>query len=323
MGKTAFVTGGTGFVGSHLVEELQKRDYAEIRCLVRSEPKWLAGLDVQYIRGTLEDERLIRESIQGVDFIYHVGALTRAPTWKMLYDANVSSTIQLITNAATASVTKICIVSSLAVVGNSGVVMADESTPCHPVSGYGRSKLLMEQALGAVDLPVVILRPPVVYGPRDRDLLSFFSAVNRRLCVVPRGNPGLSLIYVNDLVRGIIEATESPETTGETYFIANQEITSWRMLKDAAQLALGKNAQLIQIPRFMIMPLGVMSEFIGKMFGMYPPLNREKAREILLATIQCSSQKALDDFGYSSRISLNEGVQETLAWYQEHGWLKK
>ncbi len=322
MEKIAFVTGGTGFVGSHLVEALQKRGYSEIRCLVRSEPKWLTGLNVKHICGTLDDERLIKESLEGVNFVYHLGALTRAPTWKTLYAANVSSTIQLINTAAAASVTKICVISSLAVVGNSGHVMADELTPCHPVSGYGRSKLVMEHALGATDLPIVILRPPVVYGPRDRDLLTFFSAVNRRICLVPRGSLGLSLVYVKDLVRGMIEATESSKTVGETYFVANQEITSWQMLNNATEAALGKKARMIQIPRSIVMPFGAISEFVGKLSGTYPPLNREKAREILLATIQCSSKKALDDFGYTSRISLNEGVQETIAWYQEYGWLK-
>ncbi len=323
MGKVAFVTGATGFVGSHLAEALLEQGYSEVRCLIRSEPKWLAGLDVIQIHGTLSDSTLIEQALEDVQYVYHLGAMTRARTWQELYLANVTSTMDLMTaiGNACAKVTKVCVVSSLAVVGYADRAMADESTPCKPFSRYGRSKLAMEQALASVNLPMVMIRPPVVYGPRDRDLLTFFSAVNRRVCVVPRGDPGLSLVYVKDLVRGIIESTESPRTTGETYYVGSNDVVTWKALRNASQSALGKQSTLIRLPRSLIMPLGVISEFAGKLTNTYPPLNREKAREILHATKQCSSNKATRDWGYSSRVSLEEGVQETIEWYRTEGWL--
>ena len=321
MGKVAFVTGGTGFVGSHLVEALLRRDYSEIRCLVRSEPKWLTGLDIVHIRGSLNDSTLVEQALQGVDFVYHLGAMTRARTWEMLYEANVTSTINLMTAAATAKIPKVCIASSLAVVGDTGEVLADESTPCEPVSMYGRSKLAMEHALADMDLPMVIIRPPVVYGPRDRDLLTFFTAINRGLCVVPRRDPGLSLVYVRDLVRGIIGAAESSRTTGEIYYVGSRRIISWGELKKSSESALGKKSRMIQIPRSLIMPLGTLREFAGKLSRTYPALNREKAREILLATKQCSSKKAGEHFGYASQVSLNDGIKETIEWYRMQGWI--
>jgi len=321
MGKIAFVTGGTGFVGSHLVEALLEQDYSEIRCLIRSEPKWLAGLDVVQIHGTLDDLAVIGHTLKGVEYIYHLGAMTRGRTWEMLYNANVVSTMRLMEAAVSANISKICIASSLAVVGNSGEVMADESTPCKPVSMYGWSKLAMENELKGVDLPIVILRPPVVYVPRDQDLLTFFSAVNRGICVSPRADPGVSLVYVKDLVHGIIEATEAPHTVGETYYIGNQEVISWSALKHASESALGKKSRMIQIPRSLILPIGSISELAGKLSGKYPPLNREKAREILYATKQCSSKKAQEQFGHTSCVPLNEGVQQTITWYKAQGWL--
>ena len=164
MGKVAFVTGATGFVGSHLAESLLQRGYSEVRCLVRSQPKWLAGLDVTQIRGTLSDSTLIEQALEDVQYVFHLGAMTRARTWHELYSANVTSTMDLMTaigNAA-ANVTKVCIASTLAVVGYADNVMADESTPCKPVSRYGRSKLAMEQALAGINLPMVMIRPSVV-----------------------------------------------------------------------------------------------------------------------------------------------------------------
>ena len=323
MGKVAFVTGATGFVGSHLAETLLEQGYSEVRCLVRSEPKWLAGLDVIQIHGTLSDSALIEQALEDVQYVYHLGAMTRARTWEELYSANVISTMDLMTaiGNVSAKVTKVCVASSLAVVGYADRVMADESTPCNPVSRYGRSKLAMEQALIGVNLPLVMIRPSVVYGPRDRDLLTFFSAVNRGVCVVPRRDPGLSLVHVRDLVRGIVESAESARTTGETYYLSNSELVTWDALRDASQSALAKKSMLIRLPRSLIMPLGAISEFAGKLTNTYPPLNREKAREILHATKQCSSNKATRDWGYSSRVSLEEGVQETIEWYRTEGWL--
>ncbi len=321
MGKIAFVTGGTGFVGSHLVEALLERGYSEIRCLVRSEPKWLNGLDIVPIRGSLHDSTKIKRALQDVDFVYHLGAMTRARTWDKLYEANVVSTMSLMAEAKAANIPKICVASSLAVVGNAGEMLADESTSYAPVSMYGQSKLIMEYALADADLPTVIVRPPVVYGPRDRDLLSFFAAVNRGLCVAPQGDTGLSLVYVKDLVRGIIAATESPRTTGETYYIGNQRVISWEQLQKSSESALGKTSRMIRVPRSLIMLLGTVSELAGRLSRTYPALNREKAREILHATKQCSSEKAREHFGYVSEVSLDNGVKETIAWYRAQDWL--
>ncbi|MCY4159331.1 MAG: NAD-dependent epimerase/dehydratase family protein [Bacteroidetes bacterium] len=321
MGKIAFVTGGTGFVGSHLVEALLQHGYSEIRCLIRSEPKWLSNLNVSHVYGTLDDPVALKRALKGVEYIYHLGALTRAKTWSMLYNANVEATTNLMRAAADANVSKICVASSLAVVGKSSELIADESTPCQPVSMYGWSKLAMENELNQSSLPIIILRPPAVYGPRDRDLLTFFSAVNRGICVTPRRDHGLSLVYVKDLARGIIQAAESPHTVGKTYYLGNHKVISWGALKRASENALNKKSRMVHVPRSLILPLGSISEFTGKISGNYPPLNREKAREILHATKQCSSRKAQEEFGYTSHTSLEEGIQETITWYRKHRWL--
>lgn len=322
MGKIAFVTGGTGFIGSHLVESLMDHGYSEIRCLVRSEPKWLANLDIVQVHGHVGDDALIQGALQGVDHVFHIGAMTRARTWRTLYHANVTSTLTLIRAATLANVSKVCVMSSLAVAGNTDQQIADESIPCCPISLYGKSKFQMEQALQGIDLPMVVLRPPVVYGPRDRDLLTFFAAIKRGLCVKPRNDLGVTLVHVKDVVRGIIESIESAQTTGETYYIGSKNTTTtWEELQNSAESALKKKSRMIHLPRHLIMPLGALSELTGSLFGSYPPLNREKAREILHATKQCSSTKAFEEFGYQSTITLNQGIKETIAWYQANDWL--
>ncbi|MGA7304351.1 MAG: NAD-dependent epimerase/dehydratase family protein, partial [Rhodothermales bacterium] len=96
MGKSAFVTGGTGFVGSHLVEHLLKSDYDDVRCLVRTQPKWLEDVDVTFIHGELGDAAMLRKALEGVDYVFHVGGLTRSTRWEDYYEANVQGTLRLL-----------------------------------------------------------------------------------------------------------------------------------------------------------------------------------------------------------------------------------
>ncbi|PSQ54552.1 MAG: NAD-dependent epimerase, partial [Bacteroidetes bacterium QH_10_64_37] len=142
MNKTVFVTGGTGFVGSHLVEELLRRDTDEIRCLVRTDPKWLADLDVTTVRGDLSDVEVLWTALDGVDAVYHVAGRTRAPTEEEFYEANVQATLNLMgaVQHAAPELDRVLVTSSLAAVGRCEQDVATESVPLQPVSMYGRSK---------------------------------------------------------------------------------------------------------------------------------------------------------------------------------------
>ncbi|NNF04260.1 MAG: NAD-dependent epimerase/dehydratase family protein, partial [Rhodothermales bacterium] len=141
-GKTVFVTGGTGFLGGHLVEALIDAGCTSVRCLVRSDRKWLDGLPVEIVAGDLSDHPALDRGVQGADVVFHVAALTRARTWEAFERANVVGTARLLNAVAesgTGSV-RVVLTSSLAVVGDTDATVADESTPLNPVSMYGRSK---------------------------------------------------------------------------------------------------------------------------------------------------------------------------------------
>jgi nucleoside-diphosphate-sugar epimerase len=327
MGKTAFVTGGTGFVGSHLVELLLASGYDEVRCLVRTSPKWLDGMNVKLIRGELDDRDLLLNAVSGVDYVYHVGGLTRSTRWEEYYDANVRGTIRLMEAVAEANpdLRKVLITSSLALIGRSEQPIADETTPMRPISLYGRSKAQMEQELMAWTerLPLVIVRPPVVYGPREADVYTFFKTVFKGICpIVGFGSePELSLVHVFDLVRGMMTATESDVTVGKTYFIGSDEQYSWPDIRDAVKRLVKGPVLTIRVPKPLVVPVGAVVEWIGRLFGQYPPLNREKAEEILRACKMCSSARAKADFGYSQQMPLREGIAGTIDWYKKEGWL--
>ena len=333
--KTAFVTGGTGFVGSHLVEELFRRDFDEVRCLVRTERKWLEGLDITPIYGDLSDVDTLWEALEGVDYVYHVAGLTRAKTWKAFEQANVQATLNLLgaVSQVIPSVQKVLVTSSLAAVGTCKEGAADEDTPLHPISRYGKSKAQMERAITARHemrrsfqerLPIVVVRPPAVYGPRDRDIYTFFKAVNNGICpIVGRGStPALSLVHVRDLVRGMADAAASDDTAGEVYFIGSEAAYAWNEIKDAATKALDRWALTVPVPGRLVEWAGLAAEGYGWLFGQYPPLNQEKAREIRRACKICAVDKARRAFGYQQQVALEEGIRETVTWYRRQGWLR-
>ncbi len=330
----AFVTGGTGFIGSHLVEELLRRGYREVRCLVRKELRWLKGLDIVPVRGDFSQIEVLWEAVRDADVVFHAAGVTRACDWATFEQGNITATLNLLGAVLTANpnVRKVLITSSLAAVGYCPGGIATEESPLQPISAYGRSKALMEQALRAPRtdgpsfaelLPIVVVRPPAVYGPREADIYTFFRTVSRGLCpIVGSGRrPALSLVHVRDLVRGMVDAAESDVTTGQTYFIGSEQFYTWREIRDATLKALGRRALTVHIPPFLVEPIGALVELAGRLTGTYPPLNREKAREIRHACKMCAVDKARRDFGYRQQIDLEEGIQETIAWYRQQGWL--
>ena len=327
----AFVTGGTGFVGSHLVEELLGRGY-EVRCLVRSDPKWLSGLPVETVRGDLFDADALREGVRGVDIVHHVAGLTRAATLDALDRANVEGTVNVLdaVRESAPAVESVVVTSSLAACGPSPIVGGQphpltEADPLRPITRYGRSKERMEAAVQEHyrDLPVTIVRPPPVYGPREADIFTIIKAADKQRVfpIVGEGRiPQLSLVHVRDLVRGIADLGESDATAGETYFVSSEQHYSWNEIRDAILAALGRGALKVNVPRPLVGAVGTVAEAVGKAFGAYPPLNREKAREAKAAWL-CSPAKAQRDVGYRQTVALDEGMRETVAWYRAHGWL--
>jgi len=322
----AFLTGGTGFVGSHLAEELLARGY-RVRALARGAPKWLAGLDVDLVRGDLHTADALRAGASGADLVFHVAGLTRARTQEELDRANVGGTVAVLdaVREAAPAVRRVLVTSSLAAVGPSPVEGGRprplvESDPLRPVSRYGLSKARMEGAVAERygDLPVTVVRPPAVYGPREADVYTMIRAAARQRVfpIVGRGRtPQLSLVHVRDLVRGMADAAESEGAAGETFFVSSEAYYAWAEVRNAVLAALGHGALRLNVPVGLVAPVGAAVEGLAGLVGRYPALNREKAREAREAWL-CSVEKARAGFGYRQAIPLAEGMAETVAWYR-------
>jgi len=325
----AFVTGGTGFVGSHLAEALVSRNY-EVHCLVRrtSDLKWLEGLNVRLVYGSVTDPESLAAAVREKDIVFHVAGLTKARSAAEFLAVNAGGTRNVLAacKAHNPAVRRVVYVSSQAAAGPSrdGIPLTEES-PCRPVCNYGRSKLGGEQAAAqfASDLPVTIVRPSAVFGPRDRDVFFMFQFVNRGILpLIGSRDMRLSLIHVKDLAAAIVLAGERPEAAGQTYFAANPEPCRWVEAGEIVALALGKKARRVRIPIAVVWLVAAVARGISVFRRSPPVLSPDKVRQLKQAHWACSTAKIASTLGFRPRFSLEEGLRDTLRWYKENGWLK-
>ena len=322
----AFVTGGTGFIGSHLADQLiEDAQWSTVKCLVRSDEKWLKGKTFEKIEGDLDSIKTIDHALLDTDIIFHLAAIVKAPSKKEFFHANVQATENLIRLAQKNNVHKLVILSSLAASGPSGTRPRIEDDEMKPVSMYGESKKMMEEMihnLAGDDMSITILRPPAVYGPREDQIFTLFNMMSKGIApIVGDGKtPKLSLLFVQDLVQAILKASNQTKKGVHTYFIGGDRITNWNEIKDIVSTVLDKTPVTLKMKPSWVKKIAGVVETTAALFGSYPVLNREKANEMVL-TWTCSHEKAAKELSYKPEYSLEEGISRTLRWYKKHNWL--
>jgi nucleoside-diphosphate-sugar epimerase len=321
------VTGGHGFVGSHLVERLLAEG-ARVRCLNRRRdvPERLRGLDVEVVPGDLADGSGLAAAVAGRDEVWHLGALTRSRTRREMHAVNAEGTLRLAEAARAAGVgRRFVFCSSLAAAGPSpdGRPLT-EAAPLSPVTAYGRSKLRAEEHLArlAGDLPFTVVRPPAVYGPRDGDFLGLFRAAARGW-LPSMGDPGrrLSLVFVADLVAGLLAAGRSGATLGRAWFATAEPHVLQSDLADAVAGAVGRRGRPIALPTSTARLAGTLSSLWAQVSGRAPLLTRERVGELGEGHWVCTSAGLTAATGWRARTGLAEGFATTAAWYRDEGLL--
>lgn len=327
--ETTLITGATGFIGSHLAEALLQRGH-RVRCLVRrtSDLKWLAGRPVELCCGSLEDLESLTAASRDVDYLYHLAGAVKARHPQDFFRHNTEGALNL-ARAALASAPRLkrfLFASSQAAAGPAPGLdrPVREADGCHPISMYGKSKLLAEQQLMGLSgkLPLTVIRPPAVYGPRDTEVLMYFRWIRRGLAPLPGFRTRYAhLVYVKDLVRGMIQAAESENARGRTYFLAEDRAYSWQEISDRIARALGRRPLRVHLPLFLAHFSATLAE-AGAFVARQPTqFDRQKVREMSQRYWAVSAAAARRDFGFQSEYDLERGVAETVKWYKDNNWL--
>ena len=324
----ALITGGNGFIGSHLVERLLNYDY-QITCLVRktSNLRWIQDLPVEFVYGDITDLDSLLPIVPDVDYVFHLSGALRANEESEFYRVNHAGTKNLLEACRqnNPNLKRFIYVSTQAAAGPAkNEKPLTENDPHQPISIYGKSKLLAEQVVMEYQkfFPATIVSPPTVYGPRDDDVLEIFKYIKLGIMpLISKQEKLLSIISVHDLVRGIQAAAECSEAKNESFFLSNRQPCSWRELEDMIARVMNKRAMTICLPVFMLDVAAYLSESVAKILKKTAILNRDKANEMKQNFWLIDPSKAEQKLGFSAEIPLETGLKETYQWYRQQGWL--
>jgi dihydroflavonol-4-reductase len=325
------VTGASGFVGHALVERLV-RDGHRVRALVRRTSKRdeLTRLGVEFAEGDVTDARSVDSATQGIEVVVHAAGLVKAARPEEIYGVNEGGTRNVASAAVKAGVKRLIYVSSGAAGGPSwpGRPRREED-PDRPATHYGKSKRAGEQALRefASRLDCVVVRPSVVYGPRDQEFLGlvFFAA---KLGVVPKTgfkDKHYSLIHSSDLADIVVRAVERGKRLGANgdglYYAADGRDYRWEDFAHLAGEALGKRVFVVPTPELVTWIGAVFGTLKGRLTGKPEKLNLDKVRDLLPASQTFSNERARSELGFAPQVDAHRGFREAAEWFRANGLL--
>ena len=324
--EKVLITGANGFVGSRLCRRMIADGYRVIAGVREGcDATYLVDQDVEYRFGDITHPETLPGMVSGMDYIIHNAGVVKATRQALYYEVNQIGTRNLL-NAASAfnDLKKFILISSAAAAGPSKPDQPKtESMPAEPITAYGRSKAAGEREILAVadKINSVIIRPPAIYGPGDKEMYAFFNIVNNRIIpYLGSLKRRIQLVHVDDLAAGVSAALRAQTESGSIYFIGENRSYSFSELVKLLHGAVGRAGIPIYIPGWLVRMIAHLSERTMRMFGKVPMFTVEKADEIL-GDWEISIEKARNDLGFESKIPFAEGALETTYWYREEGWL--
>jgi nucleoside-diphosphate-sugar epimerase len=332
----ALVTGASGFIGSTLIEELDRLGF-EARALMRrtSSAANLEGVKFERVEGDLSDAESLRRAVKDVDYVFHLAGVVAAKDRDAYFENNCAGTLRLAEAVAEArpGLSRFVFVSSMAAGGpaSSSRSPRDESHADAPVSAYGESKLQAERELLRFKdaYPISIVRPPMVYGPKDKATFVFIQTVSRNLMPIFRASNGdgqkyYSSIHVKDLVRGIVQAAVAPKDkvpSGEIFYLASDEAVSYEQLMSTIAEHLNRDPLRFRVPIFALKAAALGLTAVGRVTNRTFPLNLDKLNEILPDYWVCSNRKARDRLGFVPEFEVQAGMANAIDWYKRQHWI--
>lgn len=328
--KKLLITGASGFVGGYLVEEAMLQGYQAHAAVRRSSnTKVLDALGAQLVYVNFEDAAALSELLRKEQYSYiiHNAGLTKSPSQETYNKVNATylQTLLEALRSADLQLDKFLFVSSLASYGPADQqgedIVKDAHTP-HPITMYGKSKLLAETYLKrSKDIPWLIIRPTAVYGPREYDLLTVYQTIAKRLeLYVGFGKQTLTFIYVKDLVKQMVALLDS-DAEHKGYFATDGHVYTAEKMNEYVRKELGVKTLKLRLPVILIRFIAFFSEKISMFAGNYPALNVEKVKELAAKSWNCDYTELSADTNYTPQFDLQNGLKETIAWCKQEDLL--
>jgi nucleoside-diphosphate-sugar epimerase len=299
-------------------------------CLVRpkSKTEFLEKLGVEFARGAVDDHPSLERAVKGVDAIVHSAGIVKARSEEEFREVHVTGT-RALAEAAIAhapGLKRFVHVSTAAIMGPGDPERRHKATDAeNPQTTYARTKLEGERALLELKdrLPITILRPPAIYGPRDVEILAFFKMVRRTHLAIRLGSSleRVSMIYGADAAAACIRALTAAVPSGSIYFLEDGEDHSFPSM--ARAIAEGYGVRLLGTPNLPAPIVRVAARFsdaYGALSGRAVMFSTEKLGELLMQHFLVDAEPARRELGWSPTTRFAEGARETARWYREHGW---
>jgi nucleoside-diphosphate-sugar epimerase len=317
--RSVSVTGATGFLGWHVVQAFLDAGW-QVRGIVRPGSRKPLPEAAERIEASLDVSSLTRASCT-CEVVVHLAGLTRAARELEFAAVNVEGTCAAF-EAAGAVGARLVLVSSQAAAGpGTPTHPAREDATPQPLTAYGRSKLMAEEVVrAAAGVPWIILRPSAVYGPRDRQFLPVFRLATHGIFpLIVDPETAFTFLYVEDAAKAVVAAANA-QMTGETLFLGHaQPETTGAFLQSLAR-ASGRTYRPIRVPRSLLRVAALAGEVAWRA-GFQPQMDRSRLSEFVAEGFVCSVDRAREVLGFSASTPLREGVERTLRWYRDAGWI--
>ena len=325
MGNTAFVTGVSGFIGSHLVSRLLDEGW-EVKVLAHNSPIHREE-ECEIFRGDIEDFLLLKEAMKGADVLFHLASALGGELIKKeeFYRINSAGTVTVFEAARAVGVKKVIHYSSAGVLGHvkEGDI-ADEAYPVFPLSPYDNSKLLGENTaleFAEKDMDVVVIRPGWVYGQGDRRTFKLVRAIaKKKFMLVTRGELCQTPVYIDDLIQGTMLCQQEGRS-GEIYHLAGGEVLKIREIVQSIAEACGTKIPKIHLP---LLPVKAAAVVLGGMYRIFrkeAPVTKGRLA-FFIHPKPLAIGKAKEELGYSPQFSFKDGMTKAVDWYRHEGWIK-
>jgi nucleoside-diphosphate-sugar epimerase len=320
----AFITGGSGFIGRHLIKKLLREKW-EVRVLLHQKEIPFPGR-CEVIEGDITQIHTFADALRGTDTVFHLAAALGAAllSRSLFFQINAQGTQNVLEAAGRASVKRVLHFSSAGVLGAvRKEETADEHYPLRPLNAYDKSKLEGEQIalrFAQRGMNVTIVRPGWVYGPEDRRTFKLIKAIaGNKFILVTKGTAWQTPVFVDDLIQGVLLCSEKGKP-GEVYHIAGKEILTVRQIVETIASAAGTSVPGFTLPLFPVKVAAWKMDKAFRLFKKEAPLTPGKLA-FFTHPKPLSSQKAMDELGYSPESDFLSGMTKTIHWYQQHHWL--